>query len=68
MDTQVAALADIESGMSAAREEAVVWAGENMTLPDNTNTFEELVPGADADTSDRVFDSIRDWVNSVFGG
>lgn len=68
VESRTETLASIEAGMDEARDAALVWAGENMTPPSGTNTYEELVPGSDADLSGQVFDSIRDWFNSVFGG
>lgn len=68
VNTQMAELAEINSGMDAAYDAALVWAGENMVQPGFENTYDELVPGSDVESSGNVFDSIRDWVNSVFGG
>lgn len=68
VEEQVAALAGIDSAVADAYDDAVVWAEENMVPAGPANTYDELVPGNAGETSGEVFDSIRDWVNSVFGG
>lgn len=68
VNSQMTELADITTGMNAAYDAALVWAGENMVQAGTGNTYEELIPGNSSENSGEVFDSIRDWVNSVFGG
>lgn len=67
---QTATLAAIDDSVAGVYEDAADWAANNMVKAENANrgTYEELTPSADAGVSNELFDSIRDWVNSVFGG
>ena len=67
---QTAALSDLEVDISGVYADAKQWAENNMVKAEDANqgTYEELTPSDGSDVSDELFDSIRDWVNSVFGG